>query len=74
MLFLMKIHIKLHPNSSQEKIEKISEDKFEVWLREKPIDNKANEKLIKILKKYLGKNVKIIKGMKSRNKIVEVEE
>ena len=68
----MKIKVKLHPNSSQEKIEKLGEDKYEVWLKEKPVDNKANEKLIKVLKKYFKKQVKIKLGLTSRNKIIEV--
>jgi len=69
----MKIKIKLHPNSSQEKIEKKGQDKYEVWLKEKPIDNKANEKLVKILKKYFKKKVEIVKGFKSKEKVVEIK-
>lgn len=69
----MKLKIKLHSNSSQEKIEKINENSLEIWIKEKPIDNKANVALEKFLKKYFKKDVKIIKGIKSREKIVEVE-
>ena len=43
----MKIKIKLHPNSSQEKIIEISKDNYEVWLKDNPIDNKANKSLVK---------------------------
>ncbi|MFH1503631.1 MAG: DUF167 domain-containing protein [Candidatus Diapherotrites archaeon] len=67
----MKIKIKLHSNSSREKIEKISEDKYEVWIKEKPIGGKANEELIKVLKKYFKKPVEIVQGFKSKNKIVK---
>jgi uncharacterized protein (TIGR00251 family) len=69
----MKLHIKLHPNSSQEKIEKLSEAEYEVWIKEKPIDGKANEELIKILKKYFKKPVEITSGFTSKNKIVNIE-
>jgi uncharacterized protein (TIGR00251 family) len=69
----MKISIKLHPNSSQEKINEIEKDKsYEVWIKEKPLEGKANEKLIKLLKKYFKKDVKIISGFKSREKIAEI--
>jgi len=68
----MKIEIKLHPNSSQEKVIKTSEKEYEVWIKEKPLEGKANEELTKILKKYFKKPVKIIRGLKSRKKIVEV--
>lgn len=69
----MKIKVKLHPNSSQEKINQVSESFYEVWIKEKPIDNKANEKLIRLLKRYFRKPVKIIKGIKSKLKIVEID-
>ncbi len=70
----MKLKIKLHPNSSQEKIEKISETELEVWIKEKPIEGKANSALEKFLKKELNKKVKVVSGFTSRKKVVEVEE
>jgi hypothetical protein len=70
----MKISIKLHPNSSQEKIKEISKDKeYEVWIKEKPIDGKANEELVKILKKYFKKPVKITSGFTSRKKVIDID-
>jgi uncharacterized protein (TIGR00251 family) len=69
----MKIFIKLHPNSSSEKIKEIEKDKFyEVWIKEKPLDGKANEQLIKVLKRYFKKNIRIVSGLKSREKIIEM--
>lgn len=98
----MIIHVKVKPNSSKEKMEKISDDnrcatfvggkeksrpleirgrstrkikgfpRYNVWIKEKPIENKANVALEKFLKKYFNKPVKIIKGLKSREKIVEI--
>ena len=55
----MKFKIKVHPNSSQEKIEEIDKNYLEVWIKEKPVNNKANIKIIKILKNYFGKGIKI---------------
>jgi uncharacterized protein (TIGR00251 family) len=69
----MKIKIKMHPNSSQEKIERVSENEFGVWMKEKPVDNKANIELVRILKKYFKKNVEIKSGFTSRNKVVEIK-
>ncbi|HOC97032.1 MAG: hypothetical protein BWY36_00752 [Candidatus Diapherotrites archaeon ADurb.Bin253] len=69
----MKVKIKLHPNSSQEKIKEVEKDKsYEVWIKEKPIDGKANKELIKILKKHFKKDVKITSGFTSRDKIIEL--
>jgi len=68
----MKIKVKLHPNSSQEKIEKISEISYEVWIKIKPIDGKANIYLEKLLKKYFKRQIKITSGLTSKNKIIEL--
>ena len=70
----MRIKVKVHPNSSKEKIVKINEEELGVWVKEKPIDNKANEKLIKVLKNYFKRQVKLISGLKSRNKTFEIIE
>lgn len=67
-----KIKIKIHPNSSQEKIEDKKEF-LEIWIKEKPIDGKANDSLIKILKKHFNKEIKITSGFNSRIKIIEIE-
>lgn len=70
----MILKIKLHPNSSQEKIREISPENYEVWIKQKPIENKANQELIKILKKHFKCNsTQIIKGLKSKNKVVELK-
>lgn len=69
----MIIKTKVHANSSQEKIKKINSSEYEIWIKEKPIENKANVSIIKLLKKYFKKNIKIIRGLTSRNKIIEVE-
>jgi uncharacterized protein (TIGR00251 family) len=69
----VKINVKVHPNSSQEKI---VEDKgeFGVWMKQKAVNGKANESLLKILKKHFKENIKIISGFTSRKKVVEVLE
>lgn len=68
----MKIKIKVHANSSQEKIVKLSENDFEVWIKEKPLDGKANNYLEKFLKKEFGADVKVVSGFTSKIKFVEV--
>ena len=69
----MKIKIKVHPKSSQEKINKIDEESYEVWINTSAVDNKANITLIKILEKYFKSKIKITSGLKSRNKIIELK-
>lgn len=68
----VKKRIKVHSNSSQEKIEKISEDSLEIWIKEKAIDGKANKYLERFLKKYFDNEVRIVSGFTSRNKVIEI--
>jgi len=68
----MKIKVKVHANSSREKIEEVGENSFEVWIKEKAVDNKANKYLEKFLGRYFGRDVQIKSGFTSRNKIVEI--
>ncbi len=63
--------VKLHPNSSQEKIVDRGES-YEIWIKEKAVDGKANEALLRFLKKHFKKRFKIRAGFTSRNKIVEI--
>ena len=73
----MKISVKVHAGTKQEKII-ISSDlsSAEIWTRAKAHDNEANEKVIeKLAKEFsVGKSkVKIMRGTTSKNKIVEVK-
>jgi uncharacterized protein len=70
---MTSLKIKLHPNSSQEKIKEVVKGKeYEVWIKAKPIEGKANEELVKVLKKYFKKQVRVVHGLKSREKVVEL--
>ncbi|MBS3075122.1 YggU family protein [Candidatus Pacearchaeota archaeon] len=70
----MILHIKIHPNSGREEIIKLSEDSYKVYLKKQATGNKANIELLKFLKKYFSKDIKIIKGLKSRNKVIKIGE
>jgi uncharacterized protein (TIGR00251 family) len=68
----MIINVRVKTNSEKQLIEKISGFEYKISLKSIPEDNKANIELMKLLKKHLNKDIKIIKGFKSRNKIIEV--
>ena len=71
----MIIRVRVKPNSKKQEIKKINNN-YIINLKSKPENNKANIELIKLLSKELklpSKNIKIIKGMKSKDKIVEVK-
>lgn len=68
----MIINVKVRPQSGKQEIKKISEKEYIVYLKKPAEDNKANLELIKILKKYFSCNINIIKGTKSKNKLIKV--
>ena len=67
----MKIKVKVKPHSGEQGVVKEGEE-YVVKLKSLPEDNKANVELLKVLKKYFKKEVKIKSGFTSRNKIVEI--
>ncbi len=68
----MIIHIKVYPGSGKEEIIKINNNEYKVCLKKPAENNKANIELIKLLSKYFKTQVRIVKGLKSRNKIIEI--
>ena len=67
-----KIKIKVHANSRIEKIKKVKNGEYEVWIKERPTHGKANIYLEKFLKKHFGKKCAIILGFSSKIKHVEL--
>lgn len=65
----MNIEIKVKPNSGKSEII-IKDGKYIAFLRSPPEDNKANIELLKLAKKYFQKEVRIILGKTSKNKIL----
>ena len=70
----MTIKIKVKTNSRGQDIEKISDCEYFVKLKSAPENNKANLELVKVLKKYFKKEIKIKSGFSSRNKVIELKD
>lgn len=70
----MLFRVRVIPASGRQEIIKISEKEYRVYLKGCARDNRANVELVKLLKKYLKKEVRIKSGLSSRNKILEVLE
>ena len=77
----MIIKVKVNPSSNEQSVEKISPELFKeegyeglyyIKLKSSPQGGKANLELLKILKRYFKKEVKIKSGYTSRLKIVEI--
>lgn len=68
----MIIKIKVKPNSGKQEIFN-DNGNYTAYLKSAPENNKANIELLKLLKKYFNKPVKIKAGLTSRNKIIEID-
>ena len=67
--------IKAKPNSKEEKVEKIDEQNYIVYVKEPPVRGKANNAIRNALAVYFKTGtscVKIVSGHTSRNKIIEI--
>ena len=69
---IIKIIVK--PNSNENKIVKYDQNKeaYIVNIKANPVKNEANKAVIKYFSKLLKKKVNIIKGLKSKKKILSV--
>ena len=71
----MLIRVLVTPNAKEAKVTKISETDYEVRVDERAVEGKANKKLIEILAEHFSvpkSKISIVKGTKSRDKIIEV--
>ena len=72
---VVKIIIKAKPGNREDKVEKIDEANYTVYVKALAIDGKANTAIIKLLADYFDISpslVQIISGYMSRTKVVEI--
>jgi len=70
----VKIEVKVSTNSKNSEVIKDG-DSYKVKLKSKPHGNVANFELINLLSEYFKipkTSIKILRGLKSRNKLVEI--
>jgi len=71
----MRIRVKVKPGARVEKVEKLSESEYLIWIRDQAKEGKANLGAIKALSDYLDipkSRITILKGHTSRNKLLEI--
>jgi len=71
----MRIYVKVSPRSSKNEVTKISEGEYKVKLTAAPVDNQANDMLIRVLANYFNlpkSSLKIIGGKSAKIKIIEI--
>jgi uncharacterized protein (TIGR00251 family) len=71
----MLIKVKCFPESKKEEIIQKSSDSFDIKIREKAEQGKANEKVKEMLIDFFKtKRIRLIKGSKERSKIYKIDE
>jgi len=72
----MLIKVKIFADSENDEIVKKKDDEFEVRVKEKAEEGRANRAVIKVLANYFKideSRIKLTKGFKERNKIFEIK-
>ncbi len=69
----MKIFVRVIPHSLNNKLDKVDEFNYLARVRDMPLKNKANSRVIKLISTEFGisTNKILIKNPKSRKKIIE---
>jgi uncharacterized protein (TIGR00251 family) len=68
-----QLKIKVKPLSNKNKIVKMEDGTFKIWIKSAPEKGKANKELQKYLKKITGIPVEIVSGLTSENKTIEFD-
>lgn len=64
------LRIKVIPNSAKTEISKWDGENLKIKIKASPEKGKANSELVKFFKKEYKKDIKIVKGANSRNKLI----
>jgi uncharacterized protein YggU (UPF0235/DUF167 family) len=71
----MKINVIVTPNSRVPAVIKVGDNNYKVKVNARAAEGRANARLIEILSDYLDtpkSRIRILKGLSSRNKLVEI--
>lgn len=69
----MYIKVKATPSAKKEELTKISEDTFQIFVKEPPRGGAANKRIVEVMSEEFSAKAKIISGHHSRNKIISVD-
>jgi uncharacterized protein YggU (UPF0235/DUF167 family) len=71
----LRLTVEAHPNATLERVELVDE-RLRVWVRARAVDGQANEAIEYAMAQALGlraRQVRIVRGARSRQKVVEVD-
>ncbi len=70
----MYIKVKVITESRKEEIKKVKDDHYDISIREKAENNKANNRILEIFRDlYPNVSIKIISGHHSQSKILSID-
>lgn len=72
----MKIFILAKTKAKERKVQKISENSFQVSVPALPVDGQANREIVEVLADYFGvskSSVRILSGAASKKKLIYVD-
>ncbi|MEK7463557.1 MAG: DUF167 family protein [Patescibacteria group bacterium] len=70
----MYVKVKIKPDSKKETVIKVSDDHYEISVREKAENNNANSRLLEIMRnEHPDSIIRIISGHHSPSKIVSID-
>jgi uncharacterized protein (TIGR00251 family) len=70
----LRITVEVKTGQRDESIEPIEEGRYLVRVKEPRLKGKANQAVLKLLKRHFGKQAKLVSGATSTTKIVELLE
>lgn len=68
----MQYNLKVKANAKENRIDFDGEE-YRVSIKEKPVEGRANKAIIKLFKKELNKTIRIVKGLRSKDKTIEIQ-
>jgi uncharacterized protein (TIGR00251 family) len=70
----LRITVEVKAGSREEGVELIEEGRYLVKVKEPPKKGKANQAVLKLLKRHFGKQARLVSGATSTTKIIELIE
>ncbi len=68
----MRKELKVFPNAGEDSVTENDDGLIVVRVKAPAKDNKANISLIKLLSRHFGRPVRIVSGLNSKRKVVEI--
>jgi uncharacterized protein (TIGR00251 family) len=71
-VYLKRVSVMVHTGSRMEKVEEQADGSLVVWVKAEATKGKANLAVVKLLSRHFRAKVRILSGITSRQKTVEV--